>query len=89
LDLKKIPAPYAPDVAVEVLSPSELVLDLNHKVRDYLLAGSQEVWLLDPENGELHVRTKTGIRVLQGSEKLESPLLPGFSVGVEALLAGR
>jgi Uma2 family endonuclease len=87
--MRKVPVPYAPDIAVEVLSPSELVLDLNHKVRDYLSAGSQEVWLLDPENCELHVRTKTGIRLLQTRDTLETPLLPGLSVLVETLLAGR
>ena len=89
LDLKKVPVPYAPDIAVEVLSPSEHALDVNRKVRDYLGAGSQEVWLLDPENGELHVRTKPGIRILQQSDTLESALLPGFSVAAGSLLAGR
>lgn len=89
LGLKTIPLPYAPDIAVEVFSPSEHVMDVNRKVRDYLSAGSREVWLLDHENVEMHVRTKSGIRVLEGSDTLESPLLPGFSVGVAALLAGR
>ena len=89
LGLKTIPLPYAPDIAVEVFSPSEHVMEVNRKVRDYLSAGSREVWLLDHENVELHVRTKAGIRVLEGSDTLESPLLPGFSVGVAALLAGR
>jgi len=89
LDLKKVPVPFAPDIAVEVLSPSEHVVDVNRKVRDYLVAGSLEVWLLDPENGELHVRTKAGILLLQGSDTLESSLLPGFSISVANLLAGR
>ena len=81
--------PFAPDIAVEALSPSEHALDVNRKVRDYLGAGSAEVWLLDPENGELHVRTKPGIRILQPDDALETPLLPGFSVAVGTLLAGR
>ena len=89
LDLRKVPVPFAPDIAVEVVSPSEHVVDVNRKVRDYLGAGSLEVWLLDPENGELHVRTKAGIRLLQGSDTLESSLLPGFSIAVATLLAGR
>jgi len=89
LDLKKVPVPFAPDIAVEVFSPSEHVMDVNRKVRDYLTGGSREVWLLDPENGELHVRTKASIRILEGGDALESALLPGFSVGVGTLLAGR
>ncbi len=87
LDTRKVPIPFAPDIAVEVLSPSEQALDVTRKVRDYLQAGAREVWLLDPDNGEVHVRTKTGIRLLQGIELLESPLLPGFSVDVATLLA--
>ena len=88
-DLDRIPVPIAPAIAVEVLSPSEHIMDVNRKVRDYLGAGSKEVWLLDHANGELHVRTKAGVRVLQGSDLLDSPLLPGFSVNVAQLLAGR
>jgi Uma2 family endonuclease len=89
LDLRRVPVPFAPDIAIEVLSPSEQVMDVNRKVRDYLTGGSREVWLLDPENGEVHVRAKAGMRILEGSDALETVLLPGFSVGVEKLLAGR
>ena len=84
----QLPLPYAPTIAVEVLSPSEHVLDVTRKVRDYLSAGSKEVWLLDQENGEVQVRTKSGIRLLQAGDLLESPLLPGFAVPVADLLAG-
>ena len=89
LDLNQTFAPFSPAIAVEVLSPSEHVLKVNRRVRDYLGAGSKEVWLLDQLNGELHVRTKAGIRLLEGSDLLESPLLPGFAVSVAELLAGR
>ena len=89
LDPNLIPLPIAPTIAVEVLSPSEHIVDVNRKVRDYLGAGGKEVWLLDQANGELHVRTEAGIRLLRGSDILDSPLLPGFSVNVADLLAGR
>ena len=89
LDLDQLPLPFAPSIAVEVLSPSEHILAVNRKVRDYLDAGSKEVWLLDHENCELHVRTKTAIRFLQRDDVLDSPLLPGFTVKVADLLAGR
>ena len=89
LDLDRTQVPFAPTIAVEVLSPSEHMVDVNRKVRDYLGAGSKEVWLLDHANGELHVRTTAGIRLLQGSGMLDSPLLPGFAVNVADLLSGR
>jgi Uma2 family endonuclease len=86
IDLDKIPAPFAPDIAVEVLSPSESAMDLRRKVRDFLRTGSQEVWLLDHSNAEVLVHTNAGIRVLQGSDILETPLLPGFSAAVVDLV---
>ena len=85
IDMDKIPAPCAPDIAVEVLSPSESAVDVRRKVRDYLRAGTREVWLFDHSNGEVLVHSSTGIRVLQGADTLESPLLPGFSVGIADL----
>jgi Uma2 family endonuclease len=89
LSLKAVPVAIAPDIAVEVYPPSEHVIDSARKVRDYLNSGTQEVWLLDPENLEFQVRTKSGIRLLGESDVLETALLPGFSASVSTLLAGR
>ena len=86
IDRKKTPAPVSPDIAIEVLSPSQSAMDVRRKVRDCLRAGSQEVWLLDHANAEVLVHTNAGIRVLQGSDVLESPLLPGFSAAVADLV---
>jgi len=80
IDLDVIPAPFAPDIALEILSPSESAMNVRRKVREYLGSGTQEVWLLDHANGELLVNTQSGIRVLQGADLLASPLLPEFSV---------
>jgi Uma2 family endonuclease len=88
IDLQKIPVPFAPDIAVEVLSPSETAVDVHRKVRQYLNAGTSEVWLLDHANEELFVHTNTAVRLLLASDHLESPLLPGFSVAVADLFAG-
>ena len=89
IDRKKVPVPFAPDIAVEVLSPSETVVEVRRKALEYLAGGSREVWQLDHENREIFVQTDSGIRLLRGSTAvLESPLLPGFSASVTALLAG-
>ena len=87
LDLRSTQLPYAPDIAVEVLSANENAVDLNRKVREYLRSGSVEVWLLDEANGELQVRTQSGIRLLKLNDVLDSPLLPGFAVKVGDLLS--
>ena len=86
IDPGKIPAPFAPDIAAEVLSESEKAMGARRKVRDYLRGGSKEVWLLDHANGEVLVHTGKGIRVLQGADVLESVLLPGFALAVADLV---
>jgi Uma2 family endonuclease len=86
IDMNKSPTPLAPDIAVEILSPSQSAIDVRRKVRDYLRAGTQEVGLLDDANAEVLLHTKTGIVVPQGTEAVESALLPGFSVPVNELL---
>jgi len=88
IDRRQIPIPFPPNIAVEVLSPSESAVDVHRKVLDYLAAGAQEVWLFDHDNAEIFVQTTTGIRLLRGEEALETPLLPGFSATVAQLLAG-
>ena len=88
IDPKTVPIPFAPDIAVEVLSHSEMAIDVNRKIREYLGSGSKEVWILDHENGEVFVHTNNGIRLLVGNDALKSPLLPGFAALVNDLLAG-
>jgi Uma2 family endonuclease len=86
IDQDKIPSPIAPDIAVEVVSRSENASELYRKTREYLRAGTKEVWTLDPANSELEIRTIAGVRLLQESDVLESPLLPGFTARVGDLI---
>jgi len=39
----------APDLAVEVVSPSNAPAAMHAKVADYLAAGTRRVWVVDPE----------------------------------------
>jgi Uma2 family endonuclease len=86
IDLDKIPAPMPPDIAVEVLSPSESAMNVRRKVREYLHGGSKEVWLLDHSNGEIVIHTNERTRILEHADNLETPLLPGFIAPVADLL---
>lgn len=88
IDPLKIPVPIAPDIAVEILSPSESPISVNRKVLSYIRAGTKEVWLIDHANGEVFIRTNAGMRILSAGDSVESPLLPGFSATVADLLAG-
>jgi Uma2 family endonuclease len=79
--------PGAPDLAVEVFSPSDSVPQLMRKVRQYLKAGSHTVWIVYPETKQVHVFEAAGPdRILHPGDVLEAPtLLPGFSVPVASL----
>lgn len=77
----------APDLAVEIFSPSDSVPQLMRKVRQYLRAGSHTVWVVYPETKEVQVFEATGAdRILRAGDLLDAPeLLPGFSIPVSAL----
>ncbi len=77
----------APDLAVEVFSPTDSVPQLMRKVRQYLDAGCHTVWIVYPETREVHVIERGGEdRILGPADTLDAPeLLPGFSVPVGAL----
>ncbi len=77
----------APDLAVEIVSPSENLADLHQKLREYFESGAQEVWLLFPETQEVHRYTGLlKVEVLRRDDVLSSEsLLPGFQVRVAEL----
>jgi len=55
------PFPCAPEICVEVLSPSNTAPEMNEKVAAYLEAGAIEVWLVR-EDGAVEIVTKGGPR---------------------------
>lgn len=48
------PFPGAPDLAVEVVSPGDSSTETLAKVRDFLKWGTEEVWVIYPDQRELH-----------------------------------
>ncbi len=46
--------PGAPLLAVEVVSPTNTAEDMDRKIRQYLAAGSQEVWIVYPETRRVY-----------------------------------
>jgi Uma2 family endonuclease len=76
-----------PDVAVEVISPSDRVEELFDKIAEYLEAGVQQVWVLFPSLQMMQVyESLTKVRGLTGADELDGgAVLPGFRTPVAAL----
>lgn len=80
-------APLAPDLAVEVVSPSNTMSEIHEKVLDYLDAGSRLVWVVDSDsNTVVAYRSRDEIRMIGGDGELDGgDVLPGFRVRVAEL----
>lgn len=69
-----------PDLAVEILSPSNRYSEIQEKVTEYLEGGSRLVWVVDPRKRSVtDYRSRHAVRVLTGREELDGdPVLEGF-----------
>lgn len=82
----------APDLVVEVLSPSNGYKDLTHKKRMYEEFGVREYWILDPLEKAVEVlfNTENGFQIASKAYSkgfVQSQILSGFAVDVEQLFA--
>lgn len=77
----------APDLAIEILSPSNSPSEIHAKVADYLAAGSSLVWVVDPQTRTVTVyRTLLSPRRVESHETLEGDeIVPGLSIPVSAI----
>lgn len=81
-------ARLAPDLAIEVLSPSDRMASAIAKVSLYLEAGVQAVWLIDPVKRTVTIFTPDDapMRLEEGDTLTGGAILPGFSIQVGELL---
>ena len=76
-----------PDVVVEVNAPTDLAMRVNRSVLDWLDAGAQLVWVIEPSLPTVYIHRRDGtLTVLRKSDTLTGdPVLPGFAVPVAEL----
>src|SRR5437879_12898416 len=80
------PIEGAPDLAVEVVSPTNTPREIDQRISDYFAAGCQRVWVAYPEDREVYIPGLAGVTRRRADELLEdAELLPGFSVKVASL----
>ena len=80
-------SPVPPDLAVEVVSPSDTLSRIQEKVFAYLEAGTQLVWVLEPRAKTVTVyRSETEITLLTRNDTLRGEeVVKGFSCQVANL----
>jgi Uma2 family endonuclease len=80
----------APDLVIEILSPTTEARDRGIKLKAYARFGIREYWIVDPiaQVVEVYRLTAEGLRLTATcarGQTVETPLLPGFSLGVDAI----
>lgn len=76
-----------PDLAVEIVSPSDRASAILEKVFDYLDAGVRMVWVVDPASRSVSVyRSRSDIRILRVGDVLEGgEVVVGLSIEMARL----
>lgn len=87
------PLTVAPDLVVEILSPSETDRSRQDKIEDYRAIGVPECWIVDPAGRAVEVLrlTPEGIErvaIYGAGETVRSAVLPDLAVPVDAVFAG-
>lgn len=94
---ERMPAPLpqghgelAPDLVIEVRSPSDRPAAVIAKAGEYLAAGAQVAWIVDPQRAVVTVFAADGqVREYGMGDTVSSePLLPGFVCTVGMILNG-
>ncbi|MCU0961784.1 MAG: Uma2 family endonuclease [Pirellulaceae bacterium] len=79
--------PFAPDLAIEVISPTDSFSAVEEKAFSWLAAGTRMVLLVDPANETVHVYRAAGaITVLGKGEVLSAAdVVPGWQLAIAKL----
>jgi Uma2 family endonuclease len=81
----------APELLIEVLSPSTASLDRGRKLKAYEASGVREYWIVDRDARTVEVHgfgRSPKLRVLQTGQSFQSDVLPGLTVRVNEVFRG-
>lgn len=90
------PVPYdanewdvVPDLAVEVVSRTNLADEIDEKISDYFAHGVRMVWIIYPRSGRIYVfESPKQVRGLDQSDELDGgDVVPGFKLRLADLFA--
>ena len=99
VSMERIPAgeltekfwPGAPDLAVEVISPTDTLYDLDEKIEEYMASGVTLVWAINPKRRTVTVyRPGASPEMLGENNQLDGrPVLPAFQYPIAKLFEMR
>jgi Uma2 family endonuclease len=81
----------APDLVVEILSPSNTAIEMARKFELYRQAGVREYWIVTPEDRNIQTyrfyddHIKPGI--YKGKDSVRADLFPGLEIPLESVFA--
>jgi Uma2 family endonuclease len=82
----------APDLVIEILSPSNTAVEMHRKLALYRKAAVKEYWVIDPEEKFVEIYRLEGNRyvpyILREDDILDTALFSGFEIPLEVLFAG-
>ena len=86
-ELPEVNAPFAPDLAVEVVSPTDTYEYLEQKVADYRSAGVRLIWVVNPATRSVLIRRldRTCAELDEAGALDGEDVVPGFTCPVAAL----
>jgi Uma2 family endonuclease len=81
----------APDLAVEIQSPSQSPADLQKKVQQYLAAGADAVWVIHPRKRQAVIHRPSGKpATVTAGQFLNAPnVLPGLRIPLSEIFASK
>lgn len=87
------PIPFAPDLAIEVASPSRSATDMAAKARLYLSGGTRLVWIVWPSTHHVDVwrrgHPSGPVRTLNAGDAMDGEdVIPGFTHPLADIFAG-
>ncbi len=79
--------PLCPDVVIELLSPSDILRDIQAKMQEYIDNGARLGWLIAPKTRQVEIyRPGRLVEVLESPPSLlEEAVLPGFVLTLESI----
>ncbi len=77
----------APDLAIEVLSPTDSIENTHAKITEYFDSGAKLVWIINPEDQTVHIyHSKHPYKLLLPEDYIDGEdLIPGFSMKIAEL----